>query len=123
MEQSTRITGLLLGSAAARWPGRPPSAIAKTRLNGPQQIIELGFTGDSQADPQNHGGPVKAVHHYPSDHSPQWIAEGQMPAAPSPWLDACPAADPRPGAGQDAALSRRDQPSTASTARRVAATT
>lgn len=81
---ASRITGLFLGSVAARWPGRPPSAIAKTRAHGLQQITELGFTGDAQADPQNHGGPDKAIHHYPSDHYPQWIAEGQIPAGTVP---------------------------------------
>lgn len=81
---ASRITGLFLGSVAARWPGRPPSAIAKIRADGPQQITELGFTGDAQADPQNQGGPDKAIHHYPSDHYPQWIAEGQIPAGTVP---------------------------------------
>ncbi|UWQ26830.1 MOSC domain-containing protein (plasmid) [Leisingera aquaemixtae] len=81
---ASRIAGLFLGSVAARWPGRPPSAIGKTRADGLQQITELGFTGDAQADPQHHGGPDKAIHHYPSDHYPQWMAEGQMPEGTVP---------------------------------------
>jgi MOSC domain-containing protein YiiM len=33
-----------------------------------------GFTGDAQADRDNHGGPEKAVCAYPYDHYPYWAA-------------------------------------------------
>jgi MOSC domain-containing protein YiiM len=55
------------------------SAIAKSVLAGPWQITPTGLAGDMQADPVNHGGVEKAVHHYPRDHYAAWASE--LPAA------------------------------------------
>ncbi len=50
------------------------SAIAKVPLNGVIKIGFLGIVGDEQADPRYHGGPDKALHHYPFDHYAAWAA-------------------------------------------------
>ena len=81
---TARIDGIFLGAITERWVGRPPSAIGKTIVDGRQNIGVLGFTGDEQADPEHHGGREKAIHHYPSDHYPAWIAEGQIPTGSIP---------------------------------------
>ncbi|MGP1283516.1 MAG: MOSC domain-containing protein [Parasphingopyxis sp.] len=52
--------------------GDEPSAIAKTEETGPVEIGVLGLIGDEQADLRVHGGPDKAVHHYPRDHYAFW---------------------------------------------------
>lgn len=49
-----------------------PSAIGKTPVAGPVRIHRLGLDGDEQADLAVHGGPDKAIHHYPHDHYVYW---------------------------------------------------
>lgn len=49
-----------------------PSAIGKTAVNGSVRIHRLGLEGDEQADLAVHGGPDKAIHHYPHDHYAFW---------------------------------------------------
>ena len=49
-----------------------PSAIQKEPANGRVRVHRLGFAGDEQADLTAHGGPDKAIHHYPHDHYPFW---------------------------------------------------
>ena len=75
MKFNTAILGLYVGKAKQRWQGKPPSAIAKFDANGAQQAIETGFISDAQADLRLHGGPDKAVHHYPADHYSTWQAQ------------------------------------------------
>ena len=48
------------------------SAIRKEAEDGPIEIGMLGLIGDEQADLRVHGGPDKAVHHYPRDHYAFW---------------------------------------------------
>jgi MOSC domain-containing protein YiiM len=48
------------------------SAIAKTPVSGPRTVHLLGIEGDAQADLAVHGGPDKAIHHYPRDHYDWW---------------------------------------------------
>ncbi len=81
---SARIGGLFLGAATQRWEGRPPSAIGKTAVTGPQEIGALGFIRDEQADRQAHGGYDKAIHHYAADYYPAWISEGEIAAGSIP---------------------------------------
>lgn len=66
------IIGLFTGKTATPWAGKPPSAIGKTLQNKPLGVLEQGLEGDEQADPEAHGGPDQAIHHYPSDHMPFW---------------------------------------------------
>ena len=42
-----------------------PSAILKSSIPGPWDITQTGLVGDVQAELVHHGGPDKAVHHYP----------------------------------------------------------
>jgi MOSC domain-containing protein YiiM len=51
------------------------SAIAKTPLDGAVRIGLLGLNGDEQADLSVHGGPDKALHHYPGDHYAYWATK------------------------------------------------
>lgn len=71
-----RVDGLFLGAVATPWPGKAPSAIAKTPAPGGAATLgETGFEGDAQADLSVHGGPDKAVHHYPTGHYAAWATE------------------------------------------------
>lgn len=54
-----------------RAPGEP-SAIGKMPVAGPIPVHRLGLAGDEQADLEVHGGPDKAIHHYPHDHYAFW---------------------------------------------------
>jgi MOSC domain-containing protein YiiM len=67
----TPVLALLAGKAVPFARGES-SAIAKVAVNGPVRIGLLGLEGDEQADARVHGGPDKALHHYPSDHYVRW---------------------------------------------------
>jgi len=56
------------------------SAIGKSPIGGPRTVHLLGIEGDQQADLTVHGGPDKAIHHYPRDHYDWWA--GQIGAHP-----------------------------------------
>ncbi len=71
-EPSGTIIGLYVGSPQQRWPGKPPSAIAKQPVDRPMRIDEHGFVDDQQADLTVHGGAEKAIHHYASEHMAVW---------------------------------------------------
>ncbi len=68
---SAPITALLTGKAQPLARGEF-SAIAKAPRQGSVKIGYLGLEGDEQADPRFHGGPDKAIHHYPADHYVRW---------------------------------------------------
>ena len=51
------------------------SAIDKRPVSGPWGIGVHGLVNDSQANRTHHGGPEKALHHYPFDHYALWRAE------------------------------------------------
>ncbi len=67
------ILALLTGTVQLLARGES-SAIAKTPKQGRLKIGFLGVEGDSQADLRVHGGPDKAIHHYPADHYAHWGA-------------------------------------------------
>lgn len=69
------IEGLFVGSVEDRWPGKPPSAIRKQPLSRPVSVTKNGLDGDAQADLTVHGGPDKALHHYPGEHFAAWSHE------------------------------------------------
>ncbi|WP_159730121.1 MOSC domain-containing protein [Methylosinus sp. Ce-a6] len=56
-------------------PRDAPSGIVKSAARPPWRILRDGLEGDSQGDLRNHGGPEKALHHYPRDHYDAWAAE------------------------------------------------
>lgn len=68
------LEGLYAGAAETLWPGKPPSAIAKRPVAGRACAVSEGLTLDAQADRRVHGGPDKALHHYPADHYAHWAA-------------------------------------------------
>ena len=77
------ILAILTGKVRPFGPER--SAIAKALRQGPVDVGLLGLEGDEQADLSVHGGPDKAIHHYPFDHYPFWralIAEQPLLDAP-----------------------------------------
>jgi MOSC domain-containing protein YiiM/DNA-binding MarR family transcriptional regulator len=55
--------------------GDSTSAIAKTAVPDSLAVGFFGIDGDSQADLSVHGGPDKAIHHYPRDHYSFWTEE------------------------------------------------
>jgi MOSC domain-containing protein YiiM len=65
------IESLLRGSVKPFARGES-SAIAKAAVVEPVAVGWLGIEGDQQADLSVHGGPDKAIHHYPRDHYPHW---------------------------------------------------
>ncbi len=69
------INGLLIGQSIPFGPNGEPSAIAKTVVTHPLSLGITGFEGDMQADLRHHGGPDKAVHHYPAEHYATWCRE------------------------------------------------
>lgn len=74
MQIIATVTGLYIGKARERWDGKPPSAIGKEAVRGPLELGLDGFEDDEQADRAVHGGPEKALHHYPADHYAYWAA-------------------------------------------------
>ena len=69
---------LLTGPVAPLGP--TSSGIDKHPVDGPVMLGPTGFAGDAQGDLKRHGGPDKAVHHYPFDHYAAWRAElGDLP--------------------------------------------
>lgn len=66
---------LFAGKAVARWPGKAPSAIGKSKCSAPSRLTRTGLAADEQADLKAHGGFEKALYHYPADHYSAWKAE------------------------------------------------
>lgn len=77
------IDAVLLGKAVPFGPPGRSSAIHKTPVDGPRAVGPEGFRDDEQADRRVHGGPDKAIHHYPLDHHAAWRAEL---GSGTPWL-------------------------------------
>ena len=60
------------------YAGSRPSAIDKIQVDGELQLGDLGLDGDQQAEKKIHGGPDRALCHYPREHYAHWRA--QFPA-------------------------------------------
>ena len=71
---STLIDSLLIGGPKPFRADGTKSAMAREAVEGPVMLRKLGFDGDQVADPSVHGGADKAVHFYPAEHYPKWIA-------------------------------------------------
>ncbi|WP_117194469.1 MOSC domain-containing protein [Rhizobium terrae] len=79
------ILSLRLGPVAPLGPRGVPSGIAKFEVPSPIKVSLNGFDGDMQGDTAKHGGPEKAVHHYPFDHYAAWKEDlGAHPLLSSP---------------------------------------
>jgi MOSC domain-containing protein YiiM len=75
------ISALLTGAIAPLPPTGEASAIVKQPVLGPRAVHWFGIEGDAQADLAVHGGPDKAIHHYPFDHYAHWRdAYGPLPS-------------------------------------------
>lgn len=73
--------GVLTGTVGLLGSKAVPSGIDKHPAPGPWQVGLIGLIGDEQADRRHHGGPEKALHHYPFDHYATWratIGHGQI---------------------------------------------
>lgn len=58
------------------WRGKPVrTGIFKSPVAGPVKTGELNLAGDAQADLSVHGGALKAVYAYPSEHYAYWRDE------------------------------------------------
>lgn len=66
------VESLLVGAARPFGDKGETSAIAKAPVADGRRVGFLGIAGDEQADLSVHGGPDKAIHHYPRDHYPFW---------------------------------------------------
>lgn len=55
--------------------GSRPSAIAKVQVDGELTLTDLGLAGDQQAEKKIHGGPDRALCHYPREHYQHWKTE------------------------------------------------
>ncbi|MDX8357668.1 MOSC domain-containing protein [Sphingopyxis terrae] len=66
------IDALLTGKARRFGANGEASAIDKRAVEGRRAVGTLGIAGDEQADLSVHGGPDKAIHHYPRDHYDWW---------------------------------------------------
>lgn len=65
---------LLVGQLAPLGGTQTLSGIDKHPIGEPARIGIDGFVDDAQGDRKNHGGPEKAIHHYPFDHYASWRA-------------------------------------------------
>ncbi len=70
----SQIDTLLIGGPKPFRADAEMSAMAREAVGGPVMLRKLGFEGDQVADPTVHGGLDKAVHFYPAEHYPKWIA-------------------------------------------------
>ncbi|MBK1669794.1 MOSC domain-containing protein [Rhodovibrio sodomensis] len=72
MTQAVRIDHVLIGQPRPFGPNGEPSGIDKRPVDRPVRVEPTGLVGDGQGDTKRHGGPEKAVHHYPRDHYASW---------------------------------------------------
>lgn len=70
-----RALAVLVGTLQPFGPRGGQSAIAKGPVPAAYVSAE-GVAGDTHGDPVRHGGPDKAVHHYPVEHYRYWRAQG-----------------------------------------------
>lgn len=69
------LHGIYSGRIVPNYAKGRASAIDKQAVPGSVTVAPLGLAVDEQADPDNHGGPERALLHYSLDHYPGWQAE------------------------------------------------
>jgi MOSC domain-containing protein YiiM len=79
--KTIRVLAVLTGRATPLGDTGKMSAIAKQRRTGAVRIGIAGLGEDEQGDTAHHGGPEKAIHHYPYEHYAGWAAEITPPSA------------------------------------------
>ncbi len=75
------IDAVFTGGVQPLPPEGHPSGIVKTAAPGAVMLGPQGLAGDAQADRRVHGGPDKALHHYPAEHYAAWAAAWPQCAA------------------------------------------
>lgn len=83
----SQIDVLLIGRPKPFRADGTMSAMAREPVDRPVLLRKLGFEGDEVADPMVHGGVDKAVHFYPAEHYPKWIAHFAADGFAVPLLD------------------------------------
>ena len=83
-DRSTPLLALLVGKAVAYTRPGSRSAIDKQAATGTLRVTATGLVGDEQGDPRVHGGPDKAIHHYPRDHYAYWRTQLDHPLLEAP---------------------------------------
>lgn len=85
MPIQTTLNTVLTGKAVPYSRKGTLSGIAKLPRHEKIVVTELGLIGDEQGDLRVHGGPEKAIHHYPFEHYEEWFKEiGPHPLLQSP---------------------------------------
>jgi MOSC domain-containing protein YiiM len=74
---SVPLHALHIGQVQPFGPEGQPSAIRKHAVADRVTVSAFGLEGDAQADLKHHGGPDKALHHYPLEHYAGW--RGELP--------------------------------------------
>jgi MOSC domain-containing protein YiiM len=82
----THLDCLLIGGPKPFREDGTLSAMAREPVHTAVFLTKSGFAGDQVADPTVHGGPDKAVHFYPTEHYPAWIADFTLRDAVHPLL-------------------------------------
>lgn len=75
MRVMVRIESLRIGRVQPLGEDGTLSAIDKREVPGPLRVTWTGLVGDEHANAKHHGGPEKALHHYPRDHYRVWREE------------------------------------------------
>ena len=83
----SQIDALLIGQPKPFHADGTMSAMARMPVDRPVFLGKHGFAGDQVADPTVHGGADKAVHFYPAEHYPKWIAHFAAENFVHPLLD------------------------------------
>lgn len=74
MQKSLIVDGVFAGKLQPMPNDGRPTGIFKLPVAGPMRIEREGLVDDQQADRRVHGGPEKAIHHFPQDHFRRFIA-------------------------------------------------
>lgn len=62
------IEAVYIGELSTIGPGNTATGIFKHASDQYHEVGELGLNGDIQVDKRVHGGPEKALYHYPAEH-------------------------------------------------------
>jgi MOSC domain-containing protein YiiM len=84
---SSQVDVLLIGQPKAFHADGTMSAMARAPVDRSVFLGKHGFAGDQVADQTVHGGADKAVHFYPAEHYPKWIAHFAAKNFVHPLLD------------------------------------
>lgn len=74
MVPAWRVNSVFVGAVRELEDDGSPTGIYKSPIAGPVHLDRTGLEGDVQADRVNHGGPERALNHYPAEHYDHWRA-------------------------------------------------